>query len=202
MNRRELLKKLGLGTGIVTLTPVTLSLFQSCQNDLDWDPVFFNKDEIGFLETLCELILPSSDILPGSKDLDLVRFIDLYAFNVLDDGSKSFLTKTFNSFKNEYFEESDNSNINRIDKTSISKLLNFYLEENKVKHDIWMNDYMESSKSFSYMFLFSVRELLINAFRTNQYIATNVLVYKPIPMEQKGCVDLKSATNGKAWAID
>ena len=149
---------------------------------------------------MCELILPSSDILPGSKDLDLVRFIDLYVFNVLDDGSKSFLTKTFNSFKNEYFEESDNTNINRIDKTSISKLLNFYLEENKVKHDIWMNDYMESSKSLSYMFLFSVRELLINAFRTNQYIATNVLVYKPIPMEQKGCVDLKSATNGKAWA--
>jgi len=179
MDRRELLKKLGLGTGIVTLTPVTLSIFQSCQNDLDWNPVFFNKDEIDFLETLCELILPSSDILPGSKDLDLVRFIDLYAFNVLDDGSKSFLTKTFNSFKNEYFEE-----------------------ENKVKHDIWMNDYMESSKSLSYMFLFSVRELLINAFRTNQYIATNVLVYKPIPMEQKGCVDLKSATNGKAWAID
>ena len=202
MDRRELLKKLGLGTGIVALTPVTLSLFQSCQYDLDWNPVFFNKDEIDFLETLCELILPSSDILPGSKDLDLVRFIDLYAFNVLDDGSKSFLTKTFNSFKNEYFEESDNSNIDRIDKTSISKLLNFYLEENKVKHDIWMNDYMESSKSLSYMFLYSVRELLINAFRTNQYIATNVLVYKPIPMEQKGCVDLKSTTNGKAWAID
>ena len=202
MDRRELLKKLGLGTGIVTLTPVTLSIFQSCQNDLNWNPVFFNKDEIDFLETLCELILPSSDILPGSKDLDLVRFIDLYAYNVLDDGSKSFLTKTFNYFKNEYFEESDNSNINRIDKTSISKLLNFYLEENKVKHDIWMNDYMESSKSLSYMFLFSVRELLINAFRTNQYIATNVLVYKPIPMEQKGCVDFKSATNGKAWAID
>ena len=46
MERRELLKKLGLGTGIVTLSPVTLSLFQSCQNDLDWNPVFFNKDEI------------------------------------------------------------------------------------------------------------------------------------------------------------
>ena len=113
-----------------------------------------------------------------------------------------FLTKTFKSFKNEYFEESDNSNIKRIHKTSISKLLNFYLEENKVKHDIWMNDYMGSSKSLSYMFLYSVRELLINAFRTNKYIATNVLIYKPIPMEQKGCVDLKSATNGKAWAID
>ena len=43
MDRRELLKKLGLGTGIVTITPVTLSLFQSCQNDLDWNPVFLIK---------------------------------------------------------------------------------------------------------------------------------------------------------------
>jgi len=32
-------------------------------------------------------------------------------------------------------------------------------------------------------------------------LAENVLVFRPIPGEQKGCVDLKEATNGRAWTI-
>jgi hypothetical protein len=60
---------------------------------------------------------------------------------------------------------------------------------------------MNSGESLSFVFLNSFRKLLINAFKTNQFIGENVLVFRPIPGEQKGCVDLKEATNGRAWTI-
>jgi hypothetical protein len=60
---------------------------------------------------------------------------------------------------------------------------------------------MNSGESLSFVFLNSFRKLLINAFKTNQFIGENVLVFRPIPGDQKGCVDLKEATNGRAWTI-
>ena len=43
MKRREALKNLGLSLGTITITPTVLGLLQSCQDDLGWNPVFFNK---------------------------------------------------------------------------------------------------------------------------------------------------------------
>ena len=48
MNRRNLLKKVGLGIGILAVTPLTVSLFQSCKNDLNWNPVFLKKKVLTF----------------------------------------------------------------------------------------------------------------------------------------------------------
>ena len=48
MNRRDLLKKVGLGVGTFAVTPLTVSLFQSCQSYLDWNPIFFKEYEINF----------------------------------------------------------------------------------------------------------------------------------------------------------
>ena len=32
-------------------------------------------------------------------------------------------------------------------------------------------------------------------------IGKNILVYRPIPGEQRGCVDLIETTNGRVWTI-
>ena len=48
MNRRDLLKNVGLGLGTLAVTPLTISLFQSCQSDLNWGPKFFKENEINF----------------------------------------------------------------------------------------------------------------------------------------------------------
>mgnify|MGYP000380202181 CR=1 FL=1 len=48
MNRRDLLKNVGLGLGTLAVTPLTVSLFQSCQSDLNWGPKFFKENEINF----------------------------------------------------------------------------------------------------------------------------------------------------------
>jgi hypothetical protein len=60
---------------------------------------------------------------------------------------------------------------------------------------------MNTEESQSYIFLYSFRELMISAFKTNEYIGKNILVYRPIPGVQRGCVDLIETTNGRAWTI-
>jgi hypothetical protein len=50
-------------------------------------------------------------------------------------------------------------------------------------------------------FAFQLRNLTVNAFKTNEFIGENIMAYAPIPGEQKGCVDLMETTGGKAWSL-
>lgn len=198
MKRRDLLKKVGFGVGALAVSPFTVSLLQSCNKDFSWNPIFFKKGDIEFLNELSDLIIPSSAKIPGSKELNLLRFVDIYISKVLSKGEQKTIYNALDKFKLEYLKSSSLSNI---DSKTLNSLLDYFFVKNKPKHDIWMNDFMSTEESQSYIFLYSLRELLISAFKTNEYIGKNILVYRPIPGEQRGCVDLIEATNGRAWTI-
>ena len=198
MKRRDLLKKVGFGVGALAVSPFTISLLQSCNKDFSWNPIFFKKGDIEFLNELSDLIIPSSAKIPGSKELNLLRFVDIYISKVLSKGEQKTIYNALDKFKLEYLKSSSLSNI---DSKTLNSLLDYFFVKNKPKHDIWMNDFMSTEESQSYIFLYSLRELLISAFKTNEYIGKNILVYRPIPGEQRGCVDLIETTNGKAWTI-
>ena len=198
MKRRDLLKKVGIGVGALAVSPFTISLLQSCNNDPSWNPNFFKKGDIEFLNELSDLIIPSSVEIPGAKELKLLRFVDIYIYRVLSKGEKETIYNAFDKFQLEYLKSSSLSNI---DSKTLNSLLDYFFVKNKSKHDIWMNDFMNTEESQSYIFLYSFRELLVSAFKTNEYIGKNILVYRPIPGEQRGCVDLIETTNGRVWTI-
>ena len=198
MKRRDLLKKVGFGVGALAVSPFTISLLQSCNKDFSWNPIFFKKGDIEFLNELSDSIIPSSAKIPGSKELNLLRFVDIYISKVLSKGEQKTIYNALDKFKLEYLKSSSLSNI---DSKTLNSLLDYFFVKNKPKHDIWMNDFMSTEESQSYIFLYSLRELLISAFKTNEYIGKNILVYRPIPGEQRGCVDLIETTNGRAWTI-
>ena len=198
MKRRDLLKKVGIGVGVLAVSPFTISLLQSCNNDPSWNPNFFKKGDIEFLNELSDLIIPSSVEIPGAKELKLLRFVDIYISRVLSKGEQKTIYNTFDKFQLEYLKSSSLSNI---DSKTLNSLLDYFFVKNKSKHDIWMYDFMNTKESQSYIFLYSFRELLVSAFKTNEYIGKNILVYRPIPGEQRGCVDLIETTNGRAWTI-
>ena len=198
MKRRDLLKKVGIGVGVLAVSPFTISLLQSCNNDPSWNPNFFKKGDIEFLNELSDLIIPSSVEIPGAKELKLLRFVDIYISMVLSKGEQKTIYNTFDKFQLEYLKSSSLSNI---DSKTLNSLLDYFFVKNKSKHDIWMNDFMNTEESQSYIFLYSFRELLVSAFKTNEYIGKNILVYRPIPGEQRGCVDLIETTNGRVWTI-
>ena len=198
MKRRDLLKKVGIGVGVLAVSPFTISLLQSCNNDPSWNPNFFKKGDIEFLNELSDLIIPSSVEIPGSKELNLLRFVDIYISRVLSKEEQKTIYNAFDKFQLEYLKSSSLSNI---DSKTLNSLLDYFFVKNKSKHDIWMSDFMNTKESQSYIFLYSFRELLVSAFKTNEYIGKNILVYRPIPGEQRGCVDLIETTNGRAWTI-
>ena len=98
MNRRKALKNLGLSLGTITLSPAVLSLLQSCKNDLDWNPVFFNSNQVNVVSELTDLIIPSGDDIPGSKELNLIKFIDLYIYNISNKKEQDLLKKSMDAF--------------------------------------------------------------------------------------------------------
>jgi hypothetical protein len=198
MKRRDILKIVGIGVGALAVSPFTISLLQSCNNDPSWNPNFFKKGDIEFLNELSDLIIPSSVEIPGSKELNLLRFVDIYISRVLSKEEQKTIYNAFDKFQLEYLKSSSLTNI---DSKTLNSLLDYFFVKNKSKHDIWMNDFMNTKESQSYIFLYSFRELLVTAFKTNEYIGKNILVYRPIPGEQRGCVDLIETTNGRAWTI-
>tara|TARA_B110000238_G_scaffold40449_1_gene43051 strand:- start:11145 stop:11783 length:639 start_codon:yes stop_codon:yes gene_type:complete len=212
MNRRKALKNLGLSLGTITLSPAVLSLLQSCKNDLDWNPVFFNSNQVNVVSELTDLIIPSGDDIPGSKELNLIKFIDLYIYNISNKKEQDLLKKSMDAFLSDCLIRSNKNNIDNLERNDLDSSLEYYFKIKNSSHSKWRQAYNKNkdqdivnksdlNEAFSFNFLNIIRQLTITAFKGNEYIGENVLAYAPIPGQQKGCVDLQETTGGKAWSI-
>ena len=128
MKRRDLLKKVGIGVGVLAVSPFTISLLQSCNNDPSWNPNFFKKGDIEFLNELSDLIIPSSVEIPGAKELKLLRFVDIYISKVLSKGEQKTIYNAFDKFQLEYLKSSSLSNI---DSKTLNSLLDYFFVKNR-----------------------------------------------------------------------
>jgi hypothetical protein len=212
MNRRKALKNLGLSLGTITLSPAVLSLLQSCKNDLDWNPVFFNSNQVNVVSELTDLIIPSGDDIPGSKELNLIKFIDLYIYNISNKKEQDLLKKSMDAFLSDCLIRSNKNNVDNLERNDLDSSLEYYFKIKNSSHSKWRQAYNKNkdqdivnksdlNEVFSFNFLNIIRQLTITAFKGNEYIGENVLAYAPIPGQQKGCVDLQETTGGKAWSI-
>lgn len=213
MDRRKAIKKLGLSLGTITLSPAVLSLLQSCKNDLDWKPIFFNSSHINVISELTDLIIPSDEEIPGSKDLNLIKFIDHYIYNVSEKKEQILLKKSFNSFLKDCIIKSKKTSFSDLGRNDLEISLIYFLKSNIKSQSEWKTAYRKFSNKFndnenkisdealSYNFITTIRQLTITAFKGSKYIGENVLVYRPIPGMQEGCVDLEETTGGRAWSI-
>lgn len=214
MNRRKAIKNLGLSLGTISLTPAVITLLQSCQNDLDWNPVFFDSNQIKFISEITNLIIPSSDEVPGSNELNLIRFIDLYISNVRNNDDQIFIKSSLDSFIENYYNKSNKNSLTNYDVEELDEILKYYFKSDVSKQELWSSDFnkiknsildgsIESSSNdaLSFYFLKTIRDLTITAFKGSEYIGKNILVFRPVPGQQKGCVDLLETTNGRAWTI-
>ncbi|NNM23840.1 MAG: gluconate 2-dehydrogenase subunit 3 family protein, partial [Flavobacteriaceae bacterium] len=59
MERRQVLKNLGLGAGFLVASPSIMSLLQSCTSEPEFNPVFLSKGEGHALRRIVDLIIPS-----------------------------------------------------------------------------------------------------------------------------------------------
>ena len=214
MNRRKAIKNLGLSLGTISLTPAVLSLLQSCQNDLDWNPVFFDSNQIKFISEITNLIIPSSEEVPGSNELNLIRFIDLYISNVRNNDDHIFIQSSLVSFIENYYIKSKKNSLINYEIEELDEILKYFFKSDVLKQELWVSDFNNSKNSIldgsiesssndalSFYFLKTIRDLTITAFKGSEYIGKNTLAFRPVPGQQKGCVDLLETTNGRAWTI-
>lgn len=216
MERRDALKRIGMGMGYVVATPTILSILKSCKSEPKWIPVNFTQEEGNVIYKLTDIIIPKTDT-PGAVELDVPQFIDAFIHEVYRTNTLKVFKNSKDAFMKKIRELTAQEEITEVAPEVLTGMLDKYLkiskeEERDLSIKIGVNTIEDEvppglvimpllEDDLIYNFLSTVRGLAIWGFKESQYIGEEVLAYKPIPGEQKGCVDLEEATGGKAWAI-
>ncbi|MGB3142679.1 MAG: gluconate 2-dehydrogenase subunit 3 family protein, partial [Maribacter sp.] len=69
MDRRRVLKNMGLSLGYIVATPTLLGIVQSCKSEpaITWTPEFLTNDQGAVLTKLVDIILPKTDTPSASE---------------------------------------------------------------------------------------------------------------------------------------
>lgn len=204
MDRRKALRTIGFGTTAITVTPAVVGLLQGCQSQTDaFTPIHFSKDEFSVVSQLMDLIIPTTDI-PGAVALKLPEFIDGFIDIIYNKKAQQNVSDGLDHFIGVSLEDTGKSKASQLSKSDLDGQLAKFLKADADQQATWKSQNKNASAPVSakaYAFVDQLRNMTITAFKTNEYIAENVLAYAPIPGEQKGCVDLMEATGGKAWSL-
>ncbi|MGB2475551.1 MAG: gluconate 2-dehydrogenase subunit 3 family protein [Flavobacteriaceae bacterium] len=215
MQRRTALKKIGLTFGALTLTPTVASLIQSCQStEKGWSPTFLSSEQAPFVGQILEVMLPSTQAVPGAKELNLIRFIDSFLATATNAENQEIFQLGLDLFTGITQTAVGQTISTEITSEAIDSQLAYFLRASDEKQAQWQRAFTDFTaaaregvsetpplEGISHHFLVNLRNLAVKAFKTNEIIAKEHLIYAPVPGEQLGCVDLQEATAGKAWAL-
>ena len=143
--------------------------------------------------------------MPSASSVNVHVFIDKYAKNILNTKQKTVYKETLNKAIQEILTLSKTSNVKDIQAKYYETFLRNYLTNtpNLSNNDEDQNSLIilpfqtvDLTKWVSQMI-----ELVIWAYKTNEYVGEKILAYNPIPGQYTGCVDVLSATQGKAWSL-
>lgn len=214
MDRRQALKNIGFGAGILLVGPGTLSLLQSCKKDpqIGWEPTFLSISNGFALKQILDVILPKTDT-PGASELNIAQFIDSYMEEVAtEEIQKNFIRRAdafADTFKNEFNKEPVEGSKENFEKI-VSKYLRASPEEQELfaKRETETQDPMDSvpeiriDTDFSTLsYLKDVRKMGIWAWKTSEQIGENVLWYDPIPGRFIPCGSVEELGNGRAMSL-
>ncbi|MEM6320169.1 MAG: gluconate 2-dehydrogenase subunit 3 family protein [Bacteroidota bacterium] len=212
MKRRNALKNIGLSLGAITMSATVASLLQSCQKGtaLTWQPTFFSPAEADLVTKTLEVILPTTSDIPGATDLNLAQFIDGYLNTVVSEKEKIGFKAGIEQYLTTTLQATGKTEAADLSLVDIDGRLAYYLKANPDQQKAWNqevsaakqeNGTTPSDDAVNFSVLKSLRSRGISAFKMTEYIGEEVLAYAPVPGEQKGCVDLQEATEGKAWSL-
>ena len=191
MDRRKALRNIGKGIGTIIVTPSIVGIFQRCQSSKTFNLTFFKSEDFNLISRLMEIIIPKTNI-PGAIELKLPEFVDNYIDAVWDKKSKENINKSLMLFKDVAKTKFGQKPTSDLTFDELDKLLDKFLKSKDINSD---------EEKIAASFTTDLRNLTINAFRTNEYIGENILAYQPVPGRNVGCVDLDEATGGKAWSL-
>jgi len=192
MDRREALRKTAMLMGAAVSASTVAAFLYGCKTrpDLTYKPVFFNKDQALLISEASEIIIPKTDT-PGAIEVGVPNFID----TLIKDCYKEEDQKKFLDDLNEFDQNAIKVFGNRFIEGSPEQQLDYL----KKVHDEAVNAKKADSKT-PQQFILKLKELTMLGYFISEPGATQVLQYIPVPGSYKGCIPLKEAGNGKAWA--
>ncbi len=208
MDRRAALKNLSLSIGYVVSVPTVMNMLSSCTSDpVSWKPIFLNESEKILVGHLVDIIIPSSQELPGALDVNVPQFIDKM-YKEVETVEKQNQFREGASHFAKVFESKFNTKIEKANKDEIKKLFeNYFKLSQKEQEEALQYRYKKESEVSSenrenyliYKFLFSVRYYSLFGYYSSERVGEEVLNYDPIPGKYEACVPLKDI--GNAWSL-
>jgi len=192
INRREALRKSMMMVGAAVATPSIIAFLESCSSkpQIDYTPVFFNKDQIILLTVAGDIILPKTNT-PSASEVGVPAFIDKMVNECYkDEDQKSFV---------DGLKEFDEGAEQMLGKKFID------LNEEKQKQYVLMIhetavNLVKKHGDAPRPFVLKLKEIVMLGYFTSEPGATQVLQYNQVPGYYKGCIPLTEAGNGKTWA--
>ena len=214
MDRRDALKNMGAALGYSVATPTLISLMQACKSEtsIDWAPEFFSVDEGKILLQLVDLILPASDT-PSASDVDVHRFIDRFAAEVMLSDQQAYWRMVMGVFVNDIYESAgkemgDDLAVDELEPALASALQ--FTKEQEEEYNTHIQEYLVKmaegemgsldDAAAKYSFATNLRGITIWAYKTSEYVGEQVLPYLPVPGVYVACDDLEELSGGKTWS--
>jgi len=215
MDRRRVLKNMGLSLGYMVATPTLLSIVQSCKSEpaVTWTPEFLAQTEGKVLTKLVDIILPKTDT-PSASEVQVDIFIDKFAQDVMEKEQQDFLKMSMSKFIDKVLadsgkEKAEDLTIEDIEPVFASSLK--YPKDRQAEMFESINSYTEAiaegttaeldDEISRFAFANNLRGMTIWGYKTSEYIGEEVLSYLPVPGEYVSCGDVQELTGGKAWSL-
>ncbi|TVZ16346.1 gluconate 2-dehydrogenase subunit 3 family protein [Maribacter sp. MAR_2009_72] len=215
MDRRRVLKNMGLSLGYMVATPTLIGLVQSCKSEpaITWTPEFLSQDQGAILTKLVDLILPKTDT-PAASEVQVDVFIDKFANEVMEKEQQELFTMSMNKFVEKALADSGKENIADLTSDDLEPVLASslkYSKEDQTKMQDAITSYSEAlaegktstldDETTRFAFANNLRGLTIWGYKASEYVGEEVLAYLPVPGEYIACGDAQELTGGKDWSL-
>ncbi|MEP2278899.1 gluconate 2-dehydrogenase subunit 3 family protein [Maribacter sp.] len=215
MDRRRVLKNMGMSLGYMVATPTLLSIVQSCKSEpaLTWTPEFLAQNEGAVLSKLVDIILPKTDT-PSASEVQVDIFIDRFAKDVMEKEQQDFLKMSMNKFIDKALADSGKENAEDLTTEDLEPVLASSLKYTKDQQAEMFETINSYTKAISegttaeiddeisrFAFANNLRGMTIWGYKASEYVGEEVLAYLPVPGEYVPCGDMQELTGGKAWSL-
>jgi len=215
MDRRRVLKNMGMSLGYMVATPTLLSIVQSCKSEpaLTWTPEFLAQNEGAVLSKLVDIILPKTDT-PSATEVQVDIFIDKFAKDVMEKEQQDFFKMSMTKFTNKALADSGKEKAEDLTAEDLEPVLATslkYTKDQQAEMFKTINSYTKAiadggtaeldDEVSRFAFANNLRGMTIWGYKASEYVGENVLAYLPVPGEYVPCGDLQELTEGKAWSL-
>ncbi|SFR59978.1 MULTISPECIES: gluconate 2-dehydrogenase subunit 3 family protein [Maribacter] len=215
MDRRRVLKNMGMSLGYMVATPTLLSIVQSCKSEpaITWTPEFLAPNEGVVLSKLVDIILPKTDT-PSASEVQVHVFIDKFSKDVMEKEQQDFLKMSMNKFTNKALADSGKENVEDLTVEDLEPVLASslkYTKDQQTEMFESINSYTEAiaegktaeldDEITRFAFANNLRGMTIWGYKASEYVGEEVLAYLPVPGEYVPCGDAQELTGGKAWSL-